>query len=458
MVVSDEADRWTVRIQDLTLGKEVWRQEDLSPSDRPVVPGSLWQRGHLYQLESVRRMRSGQTYTNQHRFDVDEAVSPDRTLGYSVEHSISHVLESPEAVRARLSLKEERTGELLLPPTVIESEIRAWANGKPMIEAKIGDYLGETRMGARIRAIWEEVDADGHVLGTGTESMVFQLRPSYRPVWQEGSPLVAGGSIIEWQPVQGARWVHFVLHRLGEQPIIQETLPGTATQYRLPADLALGTYWISLAAEGPNCAQDWAGSKRIVVDRLPFKPILAPVDGTAFTTDLLTVKLNTPEWMNEYLVELFDVKTGYRLQVRRWQSWDTSPLVTFETIQLVPGHSYRVRATATTNFGLTLSDEVTVTYQPPLHLALTEPKPGARYPNAALPVAWERVVGAQQYELLLTSVGFVNLQRRIGRTADTRFVIPAGELASGRTYRLQLVVTLGDGRQLFSDPVTFTVE
>lgn len=471
-------DHWSVAVVDGLTGKELWRKNDVGPLDAVIIPESVWTLGQLYALKTERWLKDGRHTEGSTLVEIADQATYERLRGitHSLDDLLLYPLTEPGAASARVTLKEAKSGAIVLstllyPESGLPSGFRiprvggdsGWVlvglGGHPTVKLWPAKYLDAAATEKLLSITWEQLDSTGRTLHTETERELFTIRAPLTPAWKEGGGVViAPTGTVEWEPVEGARWYQLTVPGPTDGETLRVILPGDTTKYQFTTPLAPGFHWVNLAAEGGGCRQDWSDGLPIVVDDLPWVGILNPQPGSLTERDLI-VKLRLTDWIHGYKVELFDAKSGQLLQARDLYRSEKGDTVRFDTKSLLPGHSYRIRATATVEVPVPRVDEVTFTYQPPIRLAFKQALQGARVPMADLPLSWEPIPGATSYTVLLTRVSsFANLQTRYQAGMETSLLLRGTVLESGRTYRLTLEATLADGTKQTSDPVTFTVQ
>lgn len=454
-----EGDHWNLVVVDGLTGQERWRKEGLGPLERAVIPASVWQVGGLYALQTERWLKDGRVTTGRALVEIADQATYERLRGmtYSLAESLYYALSQDGAVSARATLRDTGTGAVVLT-TKLDPEPGLYRGGHPIVQVPLSTYLDAADTERPLTVTWEQLDRAGRTLDTEVDPIVFKVRAPLKPTWVEGGGGVIGpAGTIAWKAVEGARWYRLSIPGEGDGQSVEVIVPGSTTTHQFTTPLAPGFHWVSLAAEGGGCRQDWSDGLPIVVDDLPWHGILSPGPGTVTERDL-TVKLRRADWIHGYLVELFDGETGQLLQARNLYRSQQSYSVSFDTKQLTPGRVYRLRATATLEVSVPQVDQVTFTYQPPIRLAFKQALQGAHVARENLPLSWDPIPGATSYTLLLTKVStFVNLQSRLPAGQATSLTLGRPELESGRTYRLAIEATMADGTKMTSAPVSFSV-
>lgn len=474
-------DHWSVVVADGLTGKELWRKNDVGPLEVVTIPESVWTVGQLYAVKTERWLKDGRRTEGSTLVEITDQATYERLRGitYSLDDLRLYPLTEPGAASVRVTLKEAKSGAIVLstllypesglpggfepkriPPFGYDPVVvHIGVGGHPTVMLWLAKYLDGADTEKLLSITWEQLDSTGRTLHTEADPVLFTIRAPLKPDWKEGGGgVIAPTGTVEWKPVEGARWYQLTVPGPTDGETVRAILPGDTTSYQFTTPLAPGFHWVNLAAEGGGCRQDWSDGLPIVVDDLPWRGILSPQPGPLTERDLL-VQLRQADWIHGYTVELFDAKTGQLLQVRKQYRSELGGMVRFDTESLLPGHSYRIRATATVEVPVPQVEEVTFTYQPPIRLQFKQALQGARVPNADLPLSWDPVPGATSYTVLLTRVSsFANLQSRYPAGSGVSFTLSGAALESGRTYRLALEATLPDGTKRISDPVTFTVQ
>ncbi|HLO02557.1 MAG TPA: hypothetical protein VK191_05580, partial [Symbiobacteriaceae bacterium] len=361
-----EGDHWSVGVFDGLSGKELWRKDGLGPLEQVVVPGSVWTIGGLYQVKTERWLKDGRHSSDSTLVEMTDRATYLRGRGitYSLSDFFYYSLSEAGAASARVTLREEKTGAVLLS-TVLSPQPGLIRDGRPAVQLNLSKYLDPADTERLLSITWEQLDSGGGTLHNERDPVLFTIRAPLKPAWKEGGGGVIGPTgTVAWEPVEGARWYQLTVPGASDGETVEVIVPGNATQYQFTTPLAPGFHWVNLAAEGGGCRQDWSDALPIVVDDLPWHGILSPGPGT-LTERNLTVKLRLADWIHGYRIELFDAKSGQLLQVRNLYRSERGGTVQFETDSLIPGHSYRLRATATVEVPVDQVDEVTFTYQPP---------------------------------------------------------------------------------------------
>jgi hypothetical protein len=455
-----EGDHWNVIVVEQLTGKEIWRQDGLGARQAAVIPESVWTVGGLYSIQTQRWLKDGRQSSSSYLVEIVDRATAQRFSESTLDLStiLVYPLSQQGAVSARVTLRQVDTGVVLLT-TQINPRPGLTSGDQPMVQLRLLDYLDAAADGKKVSVTLEELDSAGRILPTQVLPATSTLRAPMKPAWKQEGGVISPTVMVEWESVPGAHWYQISVSSEGEGPALAAVLPGDATNYQFTTPLAPGPHWVSIAAELGGCRQDWSDSLPVVVDDLPWRGILSPAPETLTEYDL-SVRLRRADWINSYQVELFEEGTGRLLGTRKWPGVQDGDSVYFSTKPLIPGHAYRIQATASlTTIRTPLVDSVTFTYNPPIRLGFKQALQGARVAKENLPLSWDSVPGATSYALLLTRVSsFANLQTRYSVGAATDFALRGQALESGRTYRLALEATLADGTKLTSDPVTFTVQ
>lgn len=462
LIVGDDADgdHWSLIVLDGLTGKELWRKDGLGPREDGTIPQSVWTPGGVYLIKTERWLKDGRQTSSSTPIEITDQATYERLRGvtYGLSQSLTYALSLEGAVSARATLRDTETGTVVLA-TQLYPEAGYVSGGHPVVRLRFDKYLDATKTERLLALTWEELDSAGRTLKTEADPVLFKLRAPLKPTWKQGGgQVIEPTGTIEWEPVEGARWYQLSVPGEAGGAAIQVIVPGTTTQYQFSTPLSPGFHWVSLAAEGGGCRQDWADALPAVVDQQPFHGILSPTGGSVTERDL-TVKLRRADWINGYQVELLEERDPSPLATQGWSSYQAGETIRFATDRLVPGRTYRLRATATLTIPVTQVETVTFTYNPPVRLAFKQALQGAQVAKESLPLSWDPVPGATSYTLLLTRVStFVNLQSRHPAGTATSLTLGGQELESGRTYRIAIEATMADGAKLTSDPVTFSVK